>query len=106
MICPHCEIHYRNEDVNFCSECGTKLIKCRSLDETEQFPHKETHNHDYGFGKDVMLADEIYNQYRVNGINRVDKINGRLLASQTVKLDTIIQQNSKIIELLEIIANK
>ncbi len=106
MICPKCEINYGNEDINFCSECGTRLIKCRSLDETVHYHDKETHNPDNGFGKDVILADEIYNQYRVNGINRVDKINGRLLASQTAKLDTLIQQNSKIIKLLEIIAKK
>lgn len=33
MKCPKCDIRYES-DVNFCAECGSKLIKCRSLDET------------------------------------------------------------------------
>ena len=32
------------------------------------------------------------------GISRLDKVNGRFLASQTIKLDILIEQNKQLIE--------
>lgn len=55
---------------------------------------------------DSVIADAVYETYITRGIARVNKINGILLASQTMKLDTIIEQNTKIIQLLEEIAKK
>lgn len=52
------------------------------------------------------LADKIYKSYVTAGISRLDKVNGRFLALQNMKLDIIIEQNTKIIELLEEIAKK
>ena len=40
------------------------------------------------------------------GISRVDKVNGRFMAAQNMKLDLLIEQNTKIIQLLEEIAKK
>lgn len=55
---------------------------------------------------DSVIADAVYDTYITRGPSRVNKINGILLSSQTMKLDTIIEQNNKIIELLEEIAKK
>ena len=50
---------------------------------------------------EAKLADKVYKAYITDGLSRLEKINGRFLASQTMKLDTLIEQNEKIIELLE-----
>ena len=63
-------------------------------------------NNEIDFVIDSVIADAVYETYITRGIARVNKINGILLASQTMKLDTIIEQNNRIIELLEKIANK
>jgi hypothetical protein len=52
------------------------------------------------------LSDQVYKAYINDGISRIEKVNGRFLASQTIKLDMLIEQNNKIIELLDKIANK
>ncbi|WP_323735869.1 zinc ribbon domain-containing protein [Methanosphaera sp. ISO3-F5] len=52
------------------------------------------------------LADKVYDAYVTDGISRIDKVNGRFMAAQNMKLDMIIEQNNKIINLLEQIANK
>lgn len=52
------------------------------------------------------LADSIYKSYITDGISRLDKINGRFLAAQNMKLDILIEQNTKIIQLLEEIVKK
>ena len=52
------------------------------------------------------IADKVYKSYITDGISRLDKINGRFMASQNMKLETIIEQNNRIIELLEEIAKK
>ena len=52
------------------------------------------------------LADNIYKSYVTDGISRLEKINGRFMAAQNMKLDIIIEQNTKIIQLLEKIAKK
>ena len=65
------------------------------------------------YSHEAKLADKVYKSYVTNGISRLDKVNGRFLASQTIKLDVLIeqnkqliQQNDKIIELLEKISEK
>lgn len=55
---------------------------------------------------EAKLADTAYKSYVTDGVSRLEKVNGRFLASQTVKLDMIIEQNNQIINLLEEIAKK
>ena len=55
---------------------------------------------------EAKLADEVYKAYVTDGLSRLEKVNGRFLASQSIKTDIMIEQNNRIIELLEILANK
>ena len=55
---------------------------------------------------EAKLADSVYKSYITDGVSRIEKINGRFLASQNMKLDILIEQNTKIIQLLEEIAKK
>ena len=55
---------------------------------------------------EAKLADSIYKSYVTDGISRLDKVNGRFMAAQNMKLDILIEQNTKIIQLLEEIAKK
>ena len=43
-------------------------------------------------------ADIVYKSYITDGISRIEKVNGRFLASQLVKLDILSQQNNQIIK--------
>ena len=86
MKCPKCDIRYES-DVSFCAECGSKLIKCRSLDEAN--------------GK--IKKAHIKNKSDNNTLKNNDS---KSLDLQLMKLDVIIEQNSRIIELLEEMARK
>jgi len=55
---------------------------------------------------EAKLADNIYKSYVTDGISRIDKVNGRFMATQNMKLDILIEQNAKIIKLLEEITKK
>jgi len=120
MICPKCNKRYDESD-KFCIDCGTKLIKNRDIQSVKpqveseigsldvQLVNKKTSQ----YKQEAELADKVYKSYITNGLSRLDKINGRFLASQTIKLDIIaeqnrqmIAQNGKIIELLEKIGDK
>ena len=50
------------------------------------------------YKQEAELADKVYKSYVTKGISRLDKINGRFLASQTIKLDILIEQNKQLIE--------
>ena len=63
-------------------------------------------NNEVDFIIDSVIADAVYDTYITRGISRVNKINGILLSSQNLKLETIIEQNNRIIELLEEIVKK
>lgn len=54
---------------------------------------------------EAKLADEVYKAYITDGLSRLDKVNGRFLASQSIKTDILIEQNNQIIKLLEILVN-
>lgn len=63
------------------------------------------------YHNEAREADKVYKAFVTDGISRLEKINGRFLASQLIKLDVltqqnnhIIQQNNEIIELLKVIA--
>lgn len=71
------------------------------VEDQEKFFEKKK---DYSI--EVKYADQVYKAYVKDGISRIEKVNGRFLAAQNIKLDTIIEQNERIIELLEILAEK
>ncbi len=50
---------------------------------------------------EAKLADKVYKAYITDGISRLEKINGRFLASLSIKTDVLIEQNNRIIKLLE-----
>lgn len=65
----------------------------------EEFKEKSTQ---YIVDKEeVLIADTTYKSYITDGASRLDKVNGRLLAANSLKLDKIIEQNDEIIELLK-----
>ncbi|CDG65705.1 MAG: hypothetical protein PWQ15_1934 [Methanobacterium sp.] len=56
--------------------------------------------------REAKLADKVYKAYITDGVSRLEKVNGRFLASQSIKTDILIEQNNRIIELLELLLNK
>lgn len=50
------------------------------------------------FKEDAKKADSVYKAYVTSGVSRLEKINGRFLASQLIKLDILNKQNKRIIE--------
>ena len=72
-----------------------------SIENEDKFKEKTK---DYSI--EVKYADQLYKAYVSDGISRIDKVNGRFLAAQNLKLDTIIEQNEIIIELLEKLVEK
>ena len=58
------------------------------------------------FQLEAKLADKVYKAYVTDGVSRLEKVNGRFMASQSIKLDMLIEQNDIIIGLLKEINNK
>ena len=58
------------------------------------------------FQLEAKLADKVYKAYVTDGVSRLEKVNGRFMASQSVKLDMLIEQNDTIISLLKEINEK
>lgn len=55
----------------------------------EEFKEKSTQ---YIVDKEeVLIADTTYKSYITDGASRLDKVNGRLLAANSLKLDKIIE---------------
>lgn len=123
MKCPECGKIYNDNVSKFCTDCGVKLIKetnevtptmIPTIDPEKGSLDTQLVNQKISeYSHEAKLADQVYKSYVTNGISRLDKINGRFLASQTVKLDVLIeqnkqliQQNDKIIKLLEKISEK
>ena len=123
MKCPECGKIYNDNVSKFCTDCGVKLIKetnevtptmIPTIDPEKGSLDTQLVNQKISeYSHEAKLADRVYKSYVTNGISRLDKINGRFLASQTVKLDVLIeqnkqliQQNDKIIKLLEKISEK
>lgn len=122
VICENCGKIYTGK---FCPECGAIN---RDYDDgiTQDFENKKDKrneiNENYGFTYQELIkiyhaeakqADEVYKSFVTGGISRLDKINGRFLTAQLIKLDIlsqqnnrIIHQNDEIIELLKKIAEK
>lgn len=58
-------------------------------------------NKDLEYKLEAALADKVGHFYVPDGISRSDKLNNRFEAAQNMKLDILIEQNDKIIALLE-----
>lgn len=109
MKCPTCGKKY-DDDKNFCIECGSELINENEISRVNptiiptidpelgsldvQLVNKKISQ----YKQEAELADKVYKSYITNGISRLDKINGRFLAAQTIKLDVLIEQNKQLIE--------
>lgn len=57
------------------------------------------------YAAEAKLADHVYKAYITDGVSRLEKINGRFLASLSIKTDILIEQNNRIISLLEKLVN-
>ena len=123
MKCPECGKIYNDNVSKFCTDCGVKLIKetnevtptmIPTIDPEKGSLDTQLVNQKISeYSHEANLADKVYKSYVTNGISRLDKVNGRFLASQTIKLDVLIEQNKeliqkndKIIKLLEKISEK
>jgi len=80
----------------------------KSIDEIERYYNvtvnktKFIENRKAEYATEAKLADQVYKAYVTDGLSRLDKINGRFLASLSMKNDILIEQNNRIIELLEL----
>lgn len=131
LRCEKCEEEFElNEDENpenfndICDECGGQLryieIKVvtrkdiRKLKGTTKRKKTKKLSPDQiqevkkikQYQENARKADRLYKAYVTDGVSRLDKINGRFLATQTLMLEKIIEQNNHMIELMEIIAKK
>ena len=109
MKCPKCNKIYDNEN-RFCIDCGSELVDEKELIEVNpaRIPTVESEIGSLDvqlvnkkisqYSQEAELADKVYKSYVTMGISRLDKINGRFLASQTIKLDILIEQNKQLIE--------
>lgn len=107
--CPKCGEKYEDNNNNYCINCGSRLININSLNKPKSniSKHKKRAYYKTGdYARDLRIAEELYKIYDKNGVARLDNVNGRFLASQTRKMDILIEQNNRIISLLEKIANK
>lgn len=122
MKCPNCGKTFNNES-KFCIDCGVELIAENKILNPTLIPSVDPEKGSLDtqlvnrkiseYSHEAQLADKVYKSYVTNGISRLDKVNGRFLASQTIKLDVLIEQNkelinqnNKIIKLLEKISEK
>jgi hypothetical protein len=84
----------------------------KSIDEIERHYNatvtktKFIENRKAEYATEAKLADQVYKAYITDGLSRLDKVNGRFLASLSMKNDILIEQNNRIIELLELQVNK
>jgi hypothetical protein len=83
----------------------------KGIEEIEQF-YKETvaktlfiEERREEYVREAKLADKVYKSYITDGVSRLEKINGRFLASLSIKTDILIEQNNRIIQLLELQTN-
>lgn len=109
MKCPKCNKIYDNEN-RFCIDCGSELVDEKELIEVNpaRIPTVESEIGSLDvqlvnkkisqYSQEAELADKVYKSYVTMGISRLDKVNGRFLASQTIKLDILIEQNKQLIE--------
>lgn len=124
MKCPQCGKTYGNNN-RFCIDCGSELVDEKEIatvnpsviptvdPEVGSLDVQLVNRKSSQYQQEAKLADKVYKSYVTNGLSRLDKVNGRFLAAQTIKLDVLIEQNkqlinqnNRIIELLEKIYEK
>lgn len=124
MKCPQCGKTYGNNN-RFCIDCGSELVDENEIatvnpsviptvdPEVGSLDVQLVNRKSSQYQQEAKLADKVYKSYVTNGLSRLDKVNGRFLAAQTIKLDVLIEQNkqvinqnNRIIELLEKIYEK
>ena len=111
MKCPKCGKKYNDENTNFCVDCGVKLVDDTQIPTLVGTVDAEKGSLDTQlvnrkiseYSHESKLADKVYKAYVTNGISRLDKVNGRFLASQTIKLDFLIEQNQQLIKQNDVI---
>ena len=94
---------------NYCIDCGSRLFDLNSSKKPTSNigKHKKRGQYKTGdYARDLRIAEELYKIYDKNSVTRLDNVNGHLLAAQTRKMDILIEQNNRIISLLEKITNK
>ena len=107
--CPKCGRKYGDNNSNYCIDCGSRLFDLNSSKKPTSNigKHKKRGQYKTGdYARDLRIAEELYKIYDKNSVARLDNVNGHLLAAQTRKMDILIEQNNRIISLLEKITNK
>ncbi len=107
--CPKCGSKYEDNNSNYCIDCGSRLFDLNSSKKPTSNigKHKKRGQYKTGdYARDLRIAEELYKIYDKNSVARLDNVNGHLLAAQTRKMDILIEQNNRIISLLEKITNK
>ena len=107
--CPKCGSKYGDNNSNYCIDCGSRLFDLNSSKKPTSNigKHKKRGQYKTGdYARDLRIAEELYKIYDKNSVARLDNVNGHLLAAQTRKMDILIEQNNRIISLLEKITNK
>ena len=100
---------YGDNNSNYCIDCGSRLFDLNSSKKPTSNigKHKKRGQYKTGdYARDLRIAEELYKIYDKNSVARLDNVNGHLLAAQTRKMDILIEQNNRIISLLEKITNK
>lgn len=103
------ELKEKHDD--YYAEQRQKNAEKRRLKEEKKFAKKMENRtateREYGFfyddiseiyKEDAKKADKVYKAYITGGFSRLEKVNGRFLASQLIKLEVINQQNNRIIQ--------
>lgn len=104
-----CGSKYGDNNSNYCIDCGSRLFDLNSSKKPTSNigKHKKRGQYKTGdYARDLRIAEELYKIYDKNSVARLDNVNGHLLAAQTRKMDILIEQNNRIISLLEKITNK
>lgn len=104
-VCLNCGYKDYNEDNNFCIECGSRLRNMVKKPKSNITKHNQKIKTD-DYIRDARIAEELYKVYDKNIISSLDNADAYLLASQIQKIDVLIEQNSRILDLLENITNK
>ena len=107
--CPKCGGKYGDNNSNYCIDCGSRLFDQKKTKKPTSNigKHKKRGQYKTGdYARDLRIAEELYKIYDKNSVARLDNVNGHLLAAQTRKMDILIEQNNRIISLLEKITNK
>ena len=106
---PKCGSKDGDNNSNYCIDCGSRLFDLNSSKKPTSNigKHKKRGQYKTGdYARDLRIAEELYKIYDKNSVARLDNVNGHLLAAQTRKMDILIEQNNRIISLLEKITNK